>query len=134
MFGLGLCVACRDPGDCLSPVCCCRDPDDCLSPMLVWALQLLLSKDFWSGKESDVFFNAEKGIVDPGKERAERVLASAISIIGRKEWTCKFCSGSDVLTRWRCRHAVAAKNGDWPTGSSTASGEEDRRAKSLEAK
>ena len=27
-----------------------------------------------------------------GKERAERVLASAISIDGRKEWTCKFCS------------------------------------------
>ena len=63
----------------------------------------------------------------PGKERAERVLANAISIDGRKEWTCKFCSESNVWTRWRCRRcynnipaglhgkyrqAVAAKSGE----------------------
>ena len=86
--------------------------------------------------------------MDPGKERAERVLANAISIDGRKEWTCKFCSESNVPTRWRCRRgysnnpaglhgkyrkAVAAKSGEWSSGSSASSGEEDRRAQSLGA-
>ena len=81
------------------------------------------------------------------KERAQKVLASAISIDGRKEWTCKFCSESNVWTRWRCRRcesniptglygkyrrAIAAKSGEWSTGSSTSSGEEDRRTRSLE--
>ena len=83
-----------------------------------------------------------------GKERAEKVLASAIPIDGRKEWMCKFCSESTVWTRWRCRHcyhdiraglrgkyrkAIAARTEDWSTGSSTSSGEEDRKSKSLEA-
>ena len=48
----------------------------------------------------------------PGKERAERVLASAISIDGRKEWTCKFCSESNVWTRSRCKRCY----NDIPTG------------------
>ena len=80
------------------------------------------------------------------KERAERVLVSAISIDGRKEWTCKFCSESNVWTRWRRRRcyndipaglrgkywqALAARTGDWSTGSSTW--EEDGKSKSLEA-
>ena len=84
----------------------------------------------------------------PGKERAEKVLVSAVSIDGRKEWTCKFCSESNVWTRWRCRHcyhdiparlrgkyrqAIAARSGEWSTGSSTSSGEEERRNESLEA-
>ena len=94
-------------------------------------------------------FQAQKwGSWTPGKERAERVLANAISIDGRKEWTCKFCSESNVWTRWRCRRcysnilvglqgkyrqAVVAKSGERSTGSSTSSGEEDRKARSLEA-
>ena len=67
---------------------------------------------------------------------------------GRKEWTCKFCSESNVWTRWRCRRcyskipagfqgkyrqAVAAKAGEWSTGSSTSSGDEDTKAQSLKA-
>ena len=71
----------------------------------------------------------------PGKERAETVLENAFSIAVRKEWTCKFCSESNVWTRWRCRRcysnipaglqgkyrqAVAAKSGEWSTGSSTS--------------
>ena len=68
-------------------------------------------------------FQAQKrGSWIPGKERAERVSANAISIDGRKEWTCKFCSESN-----------AAKSGEWSAGSSTSSGEEDRKARSLEA-
>ena len=84
----------------------------------------------------------------PGEERAERVLANAISLDGREELTSKFCSESNVWTRWRCRRchsniparmqgkyrqAVAAKSGEWSTGSSTSSGEEDRKTRSLEA-
>ena len=84
----------------------------------------------------------------PGKERAERALANAISIDGRQEWTCKFCSESNVWTTWRCRRccshipaglhgkyrqAVATKSGEWSRGSSTSSGEEDRKTRSLEA-
>ena len=126
MFDLWSCVACRDPSDCLSPVCCCRDPRDCLSLVLKWSLPLLHLKDFQSGMVSDGFQTERRGSWIPGKERAERVLASAVSIDGRNEWTCKFCSESNVWTRWRCRRcyhdipavlrgkytqAVAARNG-----------------------
>ena len=40
-----------------------------------------------------------------------------------------------MWTRWRCRRrqAVAARTGKWSTGSSTSSGEEDRKSKSQEA-
>ena len=77
---------------------------------------------------SDGFQAQKRGSWIPGKERAEIVLANAISIDGRKEWTCKFCSESNVPTRWRCRRgysnnpaglhgkyrkAVAAKSGEW---------------------
>ena len=80
------------------------------------------------------------------KERAERVLASAISIDWRKEWMCKFCSGSNVWARWRCRRcyhdipaglrgkyrqATAARTGEWSTGSWTSSREEDRKSNNL---
>ena len=81
-----------------------------------------------------------------GKERAEKVLASLISLDERKEWTCKFCSESNVWTRWRYRrcyhdipaglrgkHRHAARAGEWSTGSSTSSGKEDRKSKKLEA-
>ena len=61
---------------------------------------------------------------------------------------CKFCKESNVWTRWRCgrcyhdipagvrgkhRKAIAARTGGWSTGSSTSSGEEGRKSKSLEA-
>ena len=45
---------------------------------------------------SDGFQTQKRGSWIPGKERAERGLASAISIDGREEWTCKFCSESDA--------------------------------------
>ena len=77
-----------------------------------------------------------------GKERAERVLAGAIAIDGRKEWICKFCLELNVWTRWhsrRCynniparlcgkyRQAVAAKSGEGSTGFSKSSREEDKK-------
>ena len=37
------------------------------------------------------------------------------------------------MLRGKYRHAVAARNEEWCSGSSTSSGEEDRRAKNLEA-
>ena len=90
----------------------------------------------------------EGGSWIPGEERAEKVLASAASIDGRKEWTCKYCSELNVWTRWRCRRchhdipaglrgkcrqAMTSRTGEWSTGSSTSSGEEERRNKNLEA-
>ena len=70
------------------------------------------------------------------KERAERVLAGAIAIDGRKDWICKFCSESNVWTRmpqqhpgrvaWQFRQAVAAKCGEGSPASSISSGEEDK--------
>ena len=41
--------------------------------------------------------------MDPGKKGAEKVLADAISMDGRKELICKFCSELNVSTRRRCR-------------------------------
>ena len=86
--------------------------------------------------------------MDRGKREAEIVLAGVIAIDGRKEWIGKFCSESNVWKRWRCRRcynyipaglcgnhrqAVAARTVERSTGSSTSSGEEDRKAKSQEA-
>ena len=72
------------------------------------------------------------------RSELKKVLESAISIDRRKEWTCKFCSESSVWTSWRCRRCcsnipVAAKSEEWSTGSSTWSGEEDRKHRSLDA-
>ena len=67
-------------------LCCCRDPGNCLLPVLVWSLPLLLSKKFWSGMVSDGFQTQRRGSWIPGKELAESVLASAVSIDGRMEW------------------------------------------------
>ena len=53
--------------------------------------------------ESDGFQTQKKKFWVSGQVRAERILAEAITIDGRKEWTCKFCSESNVMTRWRCR-------------------------------
>ena len=140
-------------------VCCCRDPGDGLSscvllsrsPRLSLSLSLCgdwFSKEFWSGMGSDVFQTQRRGSWIVEKERAEKVLADDISMDSRKEWICKFCSASNFWTRWRCRRcfnnipqglrgtyrqAVAARTGEWSTGSSTSSGEEDKKAKSQEA-
>ena len=53
-----------------------------------------LAHDRFSGMVSDGFQAQKRCSWIPGKERAERVLASAISIDVRKEWVCKFCSES----------------------------------------
>ena len=79
-------------------------------------------------------FKHRRGSWIPGKERAEKVLASAVSIDGRKEWTCRRCY-RDIPAGLRGEYmqAIVARNGEWSTGSSTSSGEEERRNKSLEA-
>ena len=78
-----------------------------------------------------------------GQVRAARVLADAITIDGRKERICKFCSETNVWTRWRCRRcgnniptglqgkhkqAVYAKNEGWCSGSSSSSGGEEGKS------
>ena len=122
--------------------CPCRDSGDCLSPVLVWSLPLSLSKDVRLGMVSGGFQTQRRGSWILGEYRAKRVLASAISIDGRKEWTCKFCSESNVWTRWLCRRcyrdipaglrgkyrqAIAARTGERSTGSSTSSREAENK-------
>ena len=49
-------------------------------------------------------------------------------------WRCKrCCSNIPAGLQGKYRQAVAAKSGEWSTGSSTSSGEEDRKTRSLEA-
>ena len=84
---------------------------------------------------SDCFQTRRSGLWILGKERAEKVLASGVSVDGRDEWTCKICSELNVWTASlpvKYRQAVAAWNGEWSTGSSTSSGEEERRNEGLE--
>ena len=83
----------------------------------------------------------------PEQVRAQRILADAITIDGRKEWTCKFCSETNVWTRWRCRRcgnnipsgrqgkhkqAMCAKNREWYSGSSSSSGAEEWKSQEQE--
>ena len=73
--------------------------------------------------------------------KAESVVTDAVTNDGRKEWLCKFCSETNVWTRWRCRccgnnipsglqgkqhkQAMFAKSREWYSGSSSSSvGEE----------
>ena len=126
----------------------CRDPGDCLSLVPVWFGRFGFQKDFWLVMESDWLSNAGEEVLGVGPGQGRKNLAEAITVDARKEWTCKFCSESNVMTRWRCRRcysnipawlhgkhrqAVAAKSGDWSTGLSVSSGEEDRKARSLDA-
>ena len=67
----------------------CRDSGDCL--VLVLSLLHWLSTGV-PGWLAMGFQTQKRGSWIPAIERAERVLASAMSIDGRKEWTCKFCS------------------------------------------
>ena len=51
-----------------------------------------------------------------------------------RRWRCRRCHHDiEAGLRGKNRQAVAARNGDWSTGSSTSSGEEDWRTKGLEA-
>ena len=49
--------------------------------------------------------NTEEEVLGVGTGQGEQVLADAITIYGRKQWTCKFCSETNVWTRWRCRRS-----------------------------
>ena len=71
-------------------LCPCRDSSDCLVLVLSLLHWLSTGVPGWSAI--------------PGEERAERVLASAISTDWRREWTCKICSES---TRVKCVDEVA---------------------------
>ena len=69
---------------------------------LCWCCCVALAR-FVKGMGSDGYQTQRRSLWVPGKERAERMLADAITIGCRKEWICKFCSGTNVWTRWRCR-------------------------------
>ena len=113
----------------------------------VWSLLHSLSKFLAKRWAAMVAKRREKSWI-PGKERAEKMMADAITIDGRKEWICKFCSKSNVLTRWRCRRcycnipaglrgkyrqAFSARTSEWSTGYSSSSGGEDPKSRVQEA-
>ena len=81
-------------------------------PATVFSLPLLLSKEFWSGMGSDGF--------------------SDLQIPFR--WRCRRCyTNIPAGLRGKYGQAVAARTGELSTGSSTSSGEEERKSKSQEA-
>ena len=77
-----------------------RDPGDCLSFVPVWFGRIGLLKGFLVRDGRRWLSNTEEEVLGVGDwSGAERVLADAITIDGRKEWTCKFCSETNVWTR-----------------------------------
>ena len=87
---------------------CCRDPATVFTSCLCGLVALVSGKDFWLVVGSAGFqTQKKKKSWVSGQVRAERILAEAITIDGRKEWTCKFCSESNVWTRWRCRRCYS---------------------------
>ena len=110
---------------CLFCVCFCRDPGDCPSFVHVLSLRHWVSK-LWSGMGSDGFQTQRRGSWIPGEECAEKVLADAITIDGRREWICKFRSESTVWTRWRCRrcyyHIPAGLRGKYRQATAARTG------------
>ena len=81
-------------------LCSCRDPGD-LCPSL-FCMVVATSTFEVSGQEmgGDGFQTQKRKSWIPGQVRAEKVLADATIIDGRKEWICKFCSETNVWTRW----------------------------------
>ena len=118
-------------------------------PSCVCGMAALVStKVFWLVMGSDGFQTQKKKSWVSGQVWAERILAETITIDCRKASTYTCCSESNVWTRWlsrRCynnipagllgkkRQAIAAKSGEWSAGSSASSGEEDRKARAMEA-
>ena len=92
--------------------------------------------------------NTEEEILGVGTGQGrKKVLADAITIDGRKEWICKFCSKTKASTQRRCRrcgnniptglegkHKQAAytKNKEWYSGSSSSSGREEWKSQEQE--
>ena len=87
------------PATCVFPSCCVI--------VATFALEV-------SGREmgGDGFQTQKSKSWIQGKDRAEKVLADAITIDGRKEWICKFCSETNVWTRWRRKRCYS----NIPTG------------------
>ena len=133
-FGLSVFyVCCRDPGDCLFLVCCVAIPA-AVFPSCLCGLAALVSREvFLLVMGSDCFETQKKKSWVWDQVRTRRILADAITIDGGKEWTNKFCSETNVWTRWRCRRcgnnilsglqskhkqAMCANNREWYSGSS----------------
>ena len=76
------------------------------------------------------FWQMQSRLMGEGSGRAN-------SVQNRMRWTrwrCRrCCSNIPAGLQGKYRQAVAAKSGEWSTGSSTSSGEEDRKTRSLEA-
>ena len=139
-FGLkkSLCYLTQGEVGCLFCICC-RDPGDCLSLVPVWFGRSGLWKGVWLGMGGDGFQTQKKRSWVSGQVRAERVLADAITIDGRKERTCKFfgdeCVEAVALQALWQQHpfgsarqgeqAMYAKSREWYSGPSSPSGGEE---------
>ena len=113
-----------------------------LVSFLVWFFYCcILGRVFWLSVGGDGFQTQRRKSWILGTFRAEKLLAHAITIDGRKERIGKFCSETNVWIRWCCRRcfsniaaglqrkhkeAVFAKNKEWCSGSSSTIGEEER--------
>ena len=75
-----------------------------------------------------------------GPEESWQIRSQLID--GRKAWTCKFCSETNVWTRWHCRlpsglqakhdQAFHAQSEEWYSGPSSSSGEEEWKCQEQE--
>ena len=86
LWSFGPCVCCRDPGDCL--VCAVSISATVFPSCLCGMAALVSRKVFWLVVGSDGFQTQKNKSWVSGQVRAERVLAEAITIDVRKEWTC----------------------------------------------
>ena len=120
-------------------LCSCRDPSD-LWPSFSFCVVVAAFTLEVSGQEmgGDGFQTQKRTSWIPGQVRAERVLADAITIDGRKEWICKFCSETGVWTWRRCRRCypniLAGLQGKYrqAVSAKTRSGHQDRRPRGVE--
>ena len=123
-------------------------PATCVLPFVLCGLLPHSRSKFLAEYGRRRFPSTKKEVLGSGREiTAEKVLADAITIDGRKEWICKFCSETNVGTQWRVRRcfsnipaglqgphkqAIFAKNKDGISGSSSSGGKEERKPRDQE--
>ena len=83
-------------------------PATCVFPYRsVWLLPHSRSSKFLAKRWAAMVSKRKRGSPGFQDRFAEKVLADAITNDGRQEWICKFCSESNVWTRWCCRRCYS---------------------------
>ena len=128
------CVRCRDPGDCL--VCSVAIPATVFPSCLCGLTTLVSRKVFWLVAGSDVFQTQKKSGPKGFWQKQSQSMAGrsgrANSVQNRMCGRGGIAGDVIIISQRRCtgkyRQAVAAKSGEWSTGSSASSGEEERKS------